>query len=101
MPKELLYQDMEALIHHFKLVMPGHGIKPPVGGEIYSCTEAPNGELGYYLVSDGTGMPYRVRIRPPSFYNHQSFSELVEGSMLSDAVAVLSSINTIAGELDR
>lgn len=99
-PKDLVYQDMESLIHHFKIVMPGHGITPP-RGEVYSCTESPNGELGFYLVSDGTGLPYRVRIRPPSFYNHQAFPAQVEGRMLSDAVAILSSMNVIAGELDR
>ncbi|MCZ7644303.1 MAG: NADH-quinone oxidoreductase subunit D [Planctomycetota bacterium] len=99
-PKDLVYHDMESLIHHFKIVMPGHGIAPPEG-EVYSCTEVPNGELGFYLVSDGTGLPYRVRIRPPSFYNHQTFSAQVKGRMLSDAVAILSSMNTIAGELDR
>ena len=99
-PKELVFQDMESLIHHFKILMPGHGVLPP-HGEVYSCTETPNGELGYYLVSDGTGLPYRVRIRPPSFYNLQPFPLQVTGRMLSDAVAALSSLNVIAGELDR
>jgi len=99
-PKEKVYQDMESLIHHFEIVMQGHGLKPPAG-EVYSCTEAPNGELGFYLVSDGTGMPYRVRVRPPSLYAHQTLPAQVRGRMISDAVAVLSSLNVIAGELDR
>jgi NADH dehydrogenase I D subunit len=98
--KDEVYRDMESLIHHFKLLMPGHGLKPPVG-EVYSCTETPNGELGFFLVSDGSGQPYRVRVRPPSFYNHQTFRVQVEGRLLSDAVAILSSLNVIAGELDR
>ena len=98
--KEMVYNDMESLIHHFKIVMPGHGALPPKG-EVYVATECPNGELGYYLVSDGTGVPYRVRIRPPSFYNHASFTSQVMNCMLSDAVSVLSSLNVIAGELDR
>jgi NADH-quinone oxidoreductase subunit D len=100
--KTSTYRDMESLIHHFKLVMPGndHGIHPPVG-DIYVATEAPNGELGYHLVSDGSSNPYRVRIRPPSFINYPVLSKLLEGSMLADLVAILGSFNIIAGELDR
>ncbi len=98
--KDMVYHDMESLIHHFKLVMPGHGLIPPKG-EVYSSTETPNGELGFYLVSDGTGVPYRVRIRPPSFYNYSSYVKQVTGRMLSDAVSCMASINVIAGELDR
>jgi NADH dehydrogenase I D subunit len=91
---------MEGLIYHFKNIMMGHGMCPPKG-EIYSCTEAPNGELGYYLVSDGTQRPYRWRVRPPSFYTYQAMPYMTEGGLLSDVVAVLSSLNIIAGELDR
>ncbi|MDQ2999720.1 MAG: NADH dehydrogenase (quinone) subunit D [Fibrobacterota bacterium] len=100
--KTSTYADMESLIHHFKLVMPGndHGIHPPVS-DIYSATEAPNGELGWHLVSDGTSNPYRVRIRPPSFINYPILSKLLKGSMLADLVAILGSFNIIAGELDR
>lgn len=98
--KDMVYHDMESLIHHFKIIMPGHGVIPPKG-EVYSCTETSNGELGYYIISDGTGIPYRIRIRPPSFYQLQTFPLQSEGKMLSDAVAVLSSLNVIAGELDR
>ncbi len=81
--------------------MLGHGFKPPRGAEIYSATESPNGELGFYLVSDGEMNPYRIRVRPPSLYNYGAFPKLCEGGMVSDAVAVLSSLNVIAGELDR
>lgn len=91
---------MEGLIYHFKNYMHGHGVKPPKG-EVYVPTEAPNGELGYYMISDGTDRPYRWRVRPPSFYNYQAMPKFCEGGMLSDVVAVLSSLNIIAGELDR
>ena len=91
---------MEGLIYHFKNYMFGHGVCPPKG-EIFSSTEAPNGELGWYLVSDGTQKPWRMRVRPPSLYNYQSFPRMCEGKLLSDMVAVLSSLNIIAGELDR
>ncbi|HEX7898305.1 MAG TPA: NADH dehydrogenase (quinone) subunit D [Planctomycetota bacterium] len=91
---------MEGLIYHFKNYMMGHGMCPPKG-EVYSCTEAPNGELGFYLVSDGTQRPYRWRVRPPSLYNYQALPTMVTGKMLSDVVACLSSLNIIAGELDR
>jgi NADH-quinone oxidoreductase subunit D len=99
-PKDMVYHDMESLIHHFKLTMPGHGLIPPKG-EVYSSTEVPNGELGFYIVSDGTGLPYRVRIRPPSFYNYSSFVKQATGRLISDAIAAMASINVIAGELDR
>ncbi|MCR4316764.1 MAG: NADH-quinone oxidoreductase subunit D [Planctomycetes bacterium] len=98
--KELVYTRMEELIHHFKGVMPGHG-PVPSKGEAYVATEAPNGELGFYLISDGTAVPYRVRVRPPSLLNYQAFHRMVEGHMISDVIACLSSINVIAGELDR
>jgi NADH-quinone oxidoreductase subunit D len=96
------YRDMESLIHHFKMVMPGaeHGLQPPVT-DLYHATEAPNGELGWHLVSDGGSNPWRVRVRPPSFINYPVFSRLMEGAMLADVVAILASFNIIAGELDR
>jgi NADH-quinone oxidoreductase subunit C/D len=97
-PKRETYGKMEQLIYHFKLVM--HGIQPPQG-EVYSYTEAANGELGYYIVSDGTKRPYRIKVRPPCYPIFQAFGPMMEGSMISDAVAVLGSINIIAGELDR
>lgn len=100
--KQSVYHDMESLIHHFKVVMPGgnHGVQPPVASH-YSATEAPNGELGFFLVSDGGSMPFRVRVRPPSFYNYQIYSKVLSGQMIADMVTILASFNVIAGELDR
>ena len=97
-----VYNDMESLIHHFKVVMPGaeHGIHPPVG-ELYSSTEVPNGELGFFIVSDGEHNAYRMRVRGPSFYNYQILTKILPGHMVSDMVAILGSMNVIAGELDR
>ncbi|MBM3216262.1 NADH dehydrogenase (quinone) subunit D [Candidatus Poribacteria bacterium] len=94
------YGSIEGLIHHFKVTMRGHGVEPPEG-EVYCATESPNGELGFYLVSDGSGYPYRVRVRAPSFMNYQNLPRMVQGLMVSDVVAVLGSLNVIAGELDR
>jgi len=93
---------MEGLIYHFKSFMHGggHGVQP-VEGSAYFATEAPNGELGYYLVSDGSQRPWRWRVRPPSLYNYQGFPDMCRGQMISDMVAGLSSLNIIAGELDR
>ncbi|MBI4586629.1 MAG: NADH-quinone oxidoreductase subunit D [Planctomycetes bacterium] len=99
--KKEVFDNIESLIHHFMQIMLGHGIQPKRGAEIYSATEAPNGELGFYLVSDGEMNPYRVRVRPPSLYNYAIFTKLCEGAMISDVVAILSSLNIIAGELDR
>lgn len=100
--KGSVYQDMESLIHHFKVIMPGgkHGIQPPKGS-LYHATEVPNGELGFTLISDGGAAPYKVRVRPPSLYNYQIYSKLLTGSNLSDLVTILASFNVIAGELDR
>ncbi len=97
-PKEKVYTRMESLIHHFKLVM--HGIDMPVG-EVYSATEAANGELGYYLVSDGGKSPYRIHVRPPCYPIFSSFDEQVHGRLIADAVAILGAMNIVAGELDR
>jgi hypothetical protein len=99
-PKDEVYNSIEGLIYHFEVTMPNRGMTPPVG-EAYVPTESPNGELGFYIVSDGNRTPYRVRTRPPSFMNYSIFSKLIEGHMLSDAPAILGSINIIAGELDR
>jgi NADH dehydrogenase I D subunit len=98
--KDDTYTKMESLIHHFMLEMPGHGLKTPKG-QRYHATESPNGELGWFLVSDGTGVPYRVRVRPPSFYHFQAIRPMVEGGLIADVVANMSSLNVIAGELDR
>lgn len=99
-PKDEVYNSIEGLIYHFEITMPNRGMSPPLG-EAYVPTESPNGELGFYIVSDGSRTPYRVRTRPPSLMNYSIFSKLMEGHMLSDAPAILGSINIIAGELDR
>jgi NADH:ubiquinone oxidoreductase subunit D len=95
-----VYSKMEDLIHHFELTMPGFGLPVPVG-EVYYSQETPNGEQGYFIASDGSGIPYRLRMRPPSLYNWQALVKMLDGAMLSDLVACISSINVIAGELDR
>ena len=97
-PKDEVYNTMEGLIRHFKIVM--HGVSPD-RGEIYSPTEGGNGELGFYIVSDGSPKAYRVRIRPPCFANYSAFPKMIKGSMIADVVAALGSVNVIAGELDR
>lgn len=97
-PKREVYTNIEGLMNHFMLVM--KGVRPPVG-EIYSATEAANGELGFYVISDGGPNPYRVKVRPPCFAIYQSFPEVVENHMISDAIAELGAMNIIAGELDR
>jgi NADH:ubiquinone oxidoreductase subunit D len=97
-PKEAAYNQMEAMIYHFKLIM--DGIQVPAG-EAYSMVEGANGELGFYIVSDGTGKPYRVRVRPPCFPIFSTFPRLINGGSLSDAIATLGGLNIIAGELER
>lgn len=96
--KKDVYGNIEGLMNHFMLVI--KGLRPPVG-EVYDSTEAANGELGFYLVSDGSANPYRLKVRPPCFAIYQSFPEVVKGSMLADAIATVASMNVIAGELDR
>lgn len=96
-PKQDVYTKMEALIWHFKIVMGETEI--PVG-EVYNCVEGANGELGFYLISDGGRTPYRLHFRRPCFIYYQAFNEITQGCMLSDAVVVLSSLNLIAGEMD-
>ena len=92
-----VYTKMEALIYHFKIVMGELSI--PVG-EVYHSVEGGNGELGYYLISDGGRTPYRLHFRRPSFIYYQAYPEMVKGSLLSDAILTMSSMNVIAGELD-
>ena len=99
-PKEDTYGNIEGLMHHFKLVMMGHGIRPPKG-EIYAAVEGANGELGFYVVSDGSERPYRVRVRPPCFAIMSALPLLIDGSMLADLVPTFGSVNMIGGELDR
>ncbi|MBI4343411.1 MAG: NADH-quinone oxidoreductase subunit D [Candidatus Omnitrophica bacterium] len=98
--KEDTYGNIEGLMHHFKLVMLGHGIRPPQG-EYYSAVEGANGELGFYVVSDGSDQPYRVRVRPPCFAIMAALSELIVGDMVADIVPTFGSVNMIGGELDR
>jgi NADH-quinone oxidoreductase subunit D len=95
--KNDVYNSMEALIWHFKIVM-GETTIPK--GEVYHCVEGGNGELGYYLVSDGGRTPYRLHMRRPCFIYYQAYPEMVKGAMLSDAILTMSSMNVIAGELD-
>src|SRR6478609_6807076 len=95
--KKDVYTKMEALIYHFKIVMGEIDIPP---GEVYHSVEGGNGELGFYLISDGGRMPYRLHFRRPCFIYYQAYAELVRGSMLSDAIVTLSSLNLIAGEMD-
>lgn len=96
--KKDVYGNIEGLMNHFMLII--KGLRPPVG-EVYDATEAANGELGFYLVSDGSANPYRLKVRPPCFAIYQSFSTVVKGAMLADAIATVASMNLIAGELDR
>ncbi|MDH3238906.1 MAG: NADH-quinone oxidoreductase subunit D, partial [Deltaproteobacteria bacterium] len=96
--KKDVYENIEALMNHFKHVM--DGVQVPAG-EVYSATEAANGELGYYIVSKGGGGPYKIKVRPPSFPLFQGMPHLCEGGMIADLIAVLGSVNIIAGELDR
>lgn len=96
-PKEEVYNNMEALIYHFKIVM---GEVPVPQGEVYHAVEGGNGELGFYLISDGSRTPFRLHFRRPCFIYYQAYAEMIKGTMLSDAIAILSSLNVIAGELD-
>lgn len=96
-PKEDVYHNMEALIYHFKIVM---GEVPVPVEEIYHAVEGGNGELGFYLISDGSRTPYRLKLRRPCFIYYQAYPEMIKGAMLSDAIVILSSLNVIAGELD-
>ncbi|MBT8333125.1 MAG: NADH-quinone oxidoreductase subunit D [Deltaproteobacteria bacterium] len=97
-PKDQVYGKIEGLANHFKLIF--DGVKVPAG-EWYDAFEAANGELGFHFVSDGSGMPYKLKVRPPCFYIMGGFHEMVEGEMVADAVINLGSINIIGGELDR
>jgi NADH-quinone oxidoreductase subunit D len=96
-PKVDVYTKMEALIYHFKVVM---GETDVPKGEIYHSVEGGNGELGFYLISDGGRAPFRLHFRRPSFIYYQAYPEMIKGSMLSDAILTMSSLNVIAGELD-
>jgi len=97
-PRARIDESMEALIHHFKLFTEGFRVPP---GETYARIESPRGEIGCYLVSDGTGKPVRMHVRGPSFYNLQAISPMMEGRMVADAVAIISTCDPIMGEVDR
>ncbi len=97
-PRARIDESMEALIHHFKIFT--EGFKVPEG-EVYVSIESPRGEIGCYIVSDGSSHPYRMRIRPPSFVNIQTLPHMMRGGLVADAVAVISSVDPVLGEVDR
>jgi len=97
-PRARIDESMEALIHHFKIFTEGFRVPE---GEVYVAVESPRGELGCYLVSDGSAKPYRMHIRGPSFVNIQTLPHLMKGGLVADAVAVISSIDPVMGEVDR
>lgn len=98
--KKDVYESIEGLMNHFKLLMPGHGIRP-AQGEVYAAVEGGNGELGFWLVSDGGDRPWRVRVRPPCFPIMAGVEELVLGYQVADIVPIFGSVNMIGGEMDR
>jgi NADH-quinone oxidoreductase subunit D len=97
-PKEVVYNTIEGVVNHFKLII--DGIQVPAG-EVYDATEAANGELGFYLVSDGGGKPVKCRVRSPSFALMQGLEKMVVGGSLADIIPTFGSINMIGGECDR
>jgi NADH-quinone oxidoreductase subunit C/D len=97
-PKQKVFHEMEALINHFKLIIDGPLVP---AGELYTSTESPNGELGFYLVSDGTGSPYRLKVRPPCFPLAAAIEKIAVGATIPDFIVIVGSLNIIAGELDR
>ena len=97
-PKQEVYGSIEGLMNHFKLVIEGQKVP---AGEVYVATEGGNGELGFYLVSDGSGRPYRVRVRPPCFYGMASLGQMLKGAMIADIITTFGQINMIGGECDR
>jgi len=99
-PKEDTYTSIEGLISHFKFFMRDHGIRPPKG-EVYFSVEGGNGELGYYIVSDGTDKPYRLHLRAPCFHIVSALEEMIQGHYVADIIPTFGSLNMIGGELDR
>ena len=97
-PRARIDESMEALIHHFKLFTEGFRVPP---GETYVAVESPRGEIGCYMVSDGTGKPVRMHIRGPSFYNLQTMEPMAEGTLVADTVAIISTVDPVMGEVDR
>ncbi len=96
--REKMKTQMEALIYHFKIVTEGFTVP---AGEVYHAVESPRGEMGYYVVSDGTAKPYRVHMRSPSFVNLQLLESMCVGELLADVVAAIGSIDIVLGEIDR
>jgi NADH-quinone oxidoreductase subunit D len=99
-PKEETYTTIEGLINHFKFFMRGHGLRPPQG-EVYFAVEGGNGELGFYIVSDGTDRPYRLHLRAPCFHIVSALEQLIRGRYVADVIPTFGSMNMIGGELDR
>ena len=97
--KDEVYYSMEGMIHDF--MMTDTGVAPPQGVEAYHAIEAPKGELGFYLISDGTGSPYRMKINSPSFCNLQGLEYMLEGAMIADTVVLIGSIDPVMGEADK
>jgi NADH-quinone oxidoreductase subunit D len=97
--KDEVYYSMEGMIHDF--VMTDTGVCPPKGAEVYHATEAPKGELGFFLISDGTGSPWRMRINSPSFTNLQALENMLEGCMIADTVIIIGSLDPVMGEADK
>jgi NADH-quinone oxidoreductase subunit D len=99
-PKEDTYTSIEGLINHFKFFMKDHGIRPPKG-DVYFSVEGGNGEVGYYIVSDGTDKPYRLHLRGPCFHIVSALEEMIKGHYVADVIPTFGSVNMIGGELDR
>jgi NADH-quinone oxidoreductase subunit D len=97
-PKHQVYNSIEGLMNHFKLIMEGVKVPP---GDVYCAVEGANGELGFYVVSDGSGRPYRVRVRPPCFFGMSALNKMLIGRMIPDIVTTFGMINMIGGECDR
>jgi NADH-quinone oxidoreductase subunit D len=96
--REKMKTQMEALIYHFKIITEGFTVP---AGEVYQAIESPRGEMGYYIVSDGTAKPYRVHMRSPSYVNLQALPKMCEGRLIADVVAAIGSIDIVLGEIDR
>jgi NADH-quinone oxidoreductase subunit D len=97
-PKDKVYTEMEALIQHFLIYSQGFTVPP---GEAYVPVEGPRGEHGFYIVSDGSNRPYRIKLRPPSFYACQALPKMLEGGMIADVIAVIGSTDVVMGDVDR
>jgi NADH-quinone oxidoreductase subunit D len=96
--KPLVYNEIESLINHFKVIMDGPKVP---AGEVYSAHESPNGELGFYLVSNGEGVPWKVHVRAPSFVAMGGMHKMLDGYQLADIVPTFGSVNMVGGECDR